>query len=387
MRLIPLNTLEWQIRVDMETFFVHNCICKLYFLEKSLIRIHPEHVFRIEEQKRKKPKRVLHLIFRLLGPQLQQHYAKNACLLSAPKVFMHGNPHLDNYVRSFTGTGMVDFDRSRMGPYAWDFIRFFSSLALFESETIQPNHKSIYKFFRKGYLGAFNNPDIFYSIPSFMKTISPKNNHLTTQNYLLANRKWAQKLNSFPDIRLKAHKLLRLYLKSRDEVKLLKFYRIHQTARCPGSLGKDHYLFSLFPKDSEQNRDQLLIDIKKTYCEPDTALFYSPVEHHGLRMIRASNLYAPNIEQRLGYFTYKKEQYWGREVPSFSVKIRRALILSEQQELAYCVGSQLGRGHRLSLENNNPSKLLQHFQASYKTIQKMSTEMNQHVRQVQLSLV
>ena len=97
-------------------------------------------------------------------------------------------------------------------------------------------------------------------------------------------------------------------------------------------------------------------------------------------MIQASNLYAPNLEQRLGYFTYKKKQYWGREIPSFNAKLKEPLRKHELQELAYAVGTQLGRGHCLSsLEKH--SKIPKHLKKNKEEIILLAHDMSMHAKE------
>ena len=138
---------------------------------------------------------------------------------------------------------------------------------------------------------------------------------------------------------------------------------------------------------TDQGREPILIDLKQTYVEENTPHFFTPTEHHGLRMIKAANLYAPNVEQRLGYFTYDHEQYWGREIPSFNVKIKFALTPSQQEELAHTVGGQLGRGHRLSLYHTEPDSLLNHFKQNLSDLQAHSEWMVKTSREVVRELV
>ena len=42
-------------------------------------------------------------------------------------------------------------------------------------------------------------------------------------------------------------------------------------------------------------------------------------------MIEASKIFADGMEERLGYCTHQGKQYWGRQIPSFSVKVKKFL--------------------------------------------------------------
>lgn len=142
----------------------------------------------------------------------------------------------------------------------------------------------------------------------------------------------------------------------------------------------------LEPKKQKQNRDSILIDIKETYSERNTKLFYSPTEHQGLRMIQASNLYAPNVEQRLGHCTYMSTHYWGREVPVFNAKLKTLLLRRELEELGYSIGAQIGRAHRLSVISS-PLDLKKHLQHNEGQILDLANEMTQRVVEMRTSLL
>lgn len=91
---------------------------------------------------------------------LQQRFVDLYDIRRIPKVFIHGNPHLDNYAKTNNGEAMVDFDRSRIGPYVWDIVRFLSSLSL-KYENKDPSKllpKKTLEAFLEGYVYSFNNP-------------------------------------------------------------------------------------------------------------------------------------------------------------------------------------------------------------------------------------
>ena len=320
-----------------------------------------------------------HLIFRVLGPQYQGSYSSNPVIRDAPKAFIHGNPHMDNYVRTLFGSGMVDFDRSRIGPYCWDLIRFLSSLQLSSKTPEKSVSARVFKYLKKSYRNSFEHPEILYTAPSFLARLKPTSTQLSTKTYLAAQKKWAKKLNLYIVDKDDSfiQDVLHLFLKSRKDEGLLSFFRLAKAARCKGSLGKEHILCCLVPIKQKKRRDAILLDIKETYTEENTDVFYSPVKHQGLRMIQAANLYAPNIEQRLGYFSYQGKDYWGREVPSFNAKLKEPLRRHEQEELAWAVGAQLGRAHALS-SVSEPHRILEHFKKHQKEIHNLAYEMSIH---------
>ncbi|MDE2291466.1 MAG: dTMP kinase, partial [Elusimicrobia bacterium] len=68
----------------------------------------------------KHAKRGVHFYFRNMLLPMQERFAQLMDLSAMPQAFLHGSPHVDNYAKSARGAAMVDFDRSRLGPYAWD---------------------------------------------------------------------------------------------------------------------------------------------------------------------------------------------------------------------------------------------------------------------------
>ena len=371
----------------MTAVYFYAIIVIQLFIGINLLRLPSQHLERVIPTL-SKTKKSTHLIFRLLGPAFQREFSSSPLLQDAPKAFIHGNPHLDNYVRTFHGSGMVDFDRSRIGPYCWDLIRLFSSFYLSAKSFPEPLHQKIYDYTIKGYKHTFSEPHILYSEPSFLHKLQPQEDQFTTNQYLSSQKKWAGKLEEFQVSvdEVEILEMLSLYLKSRKESKLLKFFFVAQAARCPGSLGKEHILILLKPKKQQERRDSILIDLKETYTEEDTTLFYSPEKHQGLRMIQASNLYAPNVEQRLGHFTHKDIHYWGREIPSFNAKLKSKLRRRELEELGYSIGAQLGRAHRNSVIGP-PSDIKKHLRENTTKIIETAQEMSNMVIQIQKQLL
>ena len=328
------------------------------------------------------------LFFRVMGPKLQHNLHRMMNLDEVPHVFLHGNPHIDNYARTMTGAGMVDFDRSRLGPYAWDIIRFLGSLSMRLPEDVRKGDfcpkESVDTFF-EAYLSSLKNPDLHFSVPHFMSAINPKKEELSMSSYLSAGVKWAKKMrkNPLPADDKKIKKLLDGFLQSREDEGLLKIYEISEAGKSPGSLGKMHYIIALKPKDASSGRDHVLLDIKECYEHDDDENFTSPFAHNGIRMIKASNLYAPGVEQRLGYLTFDGKHFWGRQVPAFKAKVASSISKQEAADLAYCVGQQLGRAHRRSCKEFEPKIVEKHFRKHFDQMLHVSEYIN---RELKLSL-
>ncbi len=334
------------------------------------------HVFQKRLSIRPLPRReARYLMFRMACPLMQAKMARYLDLSKIPATFVHGNPHLDNYVRTFNGSAMMDFDRSRMGPYAWDIIRFLSSLSLRREETDGFLDQKVVTHFIDAYYVHFTNPEIPAKTLKLLRSVEPEKWQVNTKEYLKANKKWAKKLRDFaiPPQNETAKLLLTKYLESRNEAQLLNEFRVSEVGHTPGSLGKKHYIYALVPKNEDSYQDAILIDLKEVYAEKNTRFFYSPFEHHGVRMIEASKVFADGMEKRLGYCTHNNREYWGRQIPSFAVKVKKFLSKDEQMDFAYSVGSDLGKGHRKGLRDPLGAQAIERdFQANFDAYYKLS---------------
>lgn len=246
---------------------------------------------------------------------------------------------------------MMDFDRSRIGPYCWDIIRFLSSVSLRREQMKGFLDRKVVEHFLDGYMVHFLHPDIPAKQVKMLKSVHPEKWQRTSREYLNSNKRWAKKMREHPlPVNSSfARNLLKAFLESRHELDLLDSYRVDEIGHTPGSLGKKHYIYSLLPKNSDSHMDAIILDIKEVYEEKNTKFFYSPTPHHGERMILASKIFADGMEERLGFCTFQNRQYWGRQIPSFAVKIKKFLNQDEQCDFAHSVGSELGKGHRKGL--------------------------------------
>lgn len=320
-------------------------------------------------------KQARYLFFRMAGPIMQNKLQRFVDLTKVPTTFIHGNPHVDNYVRTFRGSAMMDFDRSRMGPYCWDIIRFLSSLALRKEENNGFLDRRVIEHFIDAYIVHFMHPDIPHKQLKMLKEVKLERWQTSTKEYLKANKRWAKKMH---DHRINSRseatqQLLMKFLESRNETNLLNEFYIDEVGLTPGSLGKKHFIYSLLPKNPDSHLDAILLDIKEVYEEKNNRFFYSPYEHHGQRMIEASKIFADGMEERLGYCTYQNKQYWGRQIPSFAVKVKKFLDKDELCDFAYSVGSELGKGHRKGLKDPKHAELIEKdFLANFDRYYKIS---------------
>lgn len=321
--------------------------------------------------------------FRSMSMRMQARFSELMPSADMPKVFLHGNPHIENFVVTDKGAAMSDFDRSRIGPYAWDIVRFLSSVAL-KNKNKKLNNRFIsdivLEYFIEGYLRGFYVPDLPFKQVSSMLYIMPKMWNKTTNEYIKNKGKWVQRMreNPIPTDNEMLTQVLAGYLQSRNEESMMEQYFVEEAGQAMGSFGNRRFIVVLAPKEGQSaDLDRILLDLKTVYQDADNEHYYNPYPHHGQRMIHASELYAPNIEQRLGFATYQGTEFWGRQIPSFSIKLRENMDTVHQLDLAFSVGSQIGRAHRKSLLNPEDVPVLDaHLRANYSRFIAVADQMN-----------
>ncbi len=326
----------------------------------------------------------LYLHFRRSCIAMQARFAALCDLRHVPRVFLHGNPHVDNFARTEQGEAMIDFDRSRTGPYAWDVVRFFCSLSL-RRDTPDPKRflaREVIDAFVDAYAAAFDNPDSDIAVPHVLAHVEPKPHERSMGAYLAADKRWAKKLRKNPVF--PSHStvvsLLRLYFEGRYEADVFDRYRVIEAGLASGSLGMPRMLIVIADKTNPA-ADQILLDIKEVYQDPDTSYFFNPYVHHGLRMIEASHLYAPGMEEMMSFLTWRGTQYWGRKVPCFKAKLEGQLSTELQRNFAVSIGVQLGRAHRRSLRATAPQRVVGHLKGEIDTLLGVGQALNREVIQ------
>ncbi|MFI5347389.1 MAG: dTMP kinase, partial [Elusimicrobiota bacterium] len=316
-------------------------------------------------------KRGAHFYFRNMLLPMQDRFAQLMDMGSMPKAFLHGSPHIDNYAKSAQGAAMVDFDRARVGPYAWDLVRLMVSLSLRRKKDGDGllDH-DVLKQLKKGYLRGFRHPDRPFSEVRELKNIEPDDDEASTDAYLAANNKWAKEMRANklrvgdPDV----VKLIAGYAKT-QETGFLNDYFIEEAGRGQGSMGfRGLFLVVLAPKDAKSGKDRILLNIKATRTDPDTEWYKNPYKTEVERMHAAADLYAPGWALRPGSAVLDGVEYDVRQISPQNVKIKKMLNHEQQEDFAYSVGTQLGRAHRLSLVGATPAELEKHLEDHFDEI-------------------
>ena len=297
---------------------------------------------------------------------MQERFVDLVDCKEVPKVLIHGNPHTANYCKTSRGAAMVDFDRSRVGPYAYDIVRFLVSVS-FSGNHVDEDflHPVVVDHFRRGYTYGLLNKKYEHEEMLDLRDREPRKWQMSATDYLESGKKWAKKLfENTVEITGKRRKMLESYIKNVGNSDLEK-YRLTTCAEVPGSMGKMHYLYLL--QDPKEKLDPVIIDIKEVYEEENTKWFSNPFNHHGVRMNTAGEIYAPGWEQLPGHATYKGEQFWCRKIPIQQVKLDIPIDTIDQCDLCFSVGAQLGRGHSGASKEVNSKEIFKDFKDNFDT--------------------
>jgi dTMP kinase len=327
-------------------------------------------------------KRGAHFYFRNMLLPMQERFAQLMGMAAMPKVFLHGSPHIDNYAKSRQGAAMVDFDRSRVGPYAWDLTRLLVSLSLRQKKPADGLlDREVIKQLKKGYLRGFRHPGRPFSEVRELKNEEPEEDELTTDAYLKADKKWAHEMrsNRLPVDDKDVVALVRDY-KTRRGDGILERYRIEEAGRGQGSMGfRGLFLVVLAPINPESGEDRIFLNIKQTRVDPDTEWYKSGHASEVERMRAAAELYAPGWELRAGGALLDGVEYYVRQMDPQNVKLKKMLNKEQQMDFAYSVGTQLGRAHRLSLRDAEPEQLEAHLEAHFDELVEASLVMRDEI--------
>lgn len=320
---------------------------------------------------------------------MQGRFVELADADAQPPVFLHGNPHVANYAKTRRGAAMVDFDRSRFGPYGYDLVRFLVSVSLRRADDGDGRlvHGAVSESLRRGYLLGLAGPDLEREEMFELRRREPKGWQRDLVRYLEKGKAWGKRLEQHAiDPRCdRVRAMWTSYLESRGEEALEGRYVLAAAAAAPGSQGKTHTLLLLEPSDD--SLEALLLDVKETYDEPDTPHFWSPCHHDGERMVKAGELHAPGWERRPGWATVDGEQYWVREIPTQNEKIKRRLDRIEQIDLCFAVGSQLGRAHGLSVQGADESVLVEALEEQLDDLLEVALQLRREVSAAHRSYV
>lgn len=289
-----------------------------------------------------------------------------------PNVLIHGSPHIDNYAKTQFGAGMIDFDRAYRGPYLWDMVCLLIAIHLRNPDSHYCDiSKNIAQTLQESYLASFNQPETPYQLYTPLENVILKPWEENMKGYAKSEKKWASQKNTFPvDVQDPfANALLQDLLSHHPQATAISSHHVSKIFYASGSFGRRRYIYLL-----EKNRAQpIFMDIKETKnflasTWTYTKWYKNPYPSEGRRLFEAAKIYAPDFYQHESYASLKGIDYWGREIPSLNRKPNKIFTTEEQLAFAIAGGSQLGRGHRLSLYDISENHFINYFNQNYSNV-------------------
>lgn len=287
-----------------------------------------------------------------------------------PNVFIHGSPHIDNYAKTLAGAGMVDFDRAYVGPYVWDLLCVLLATSFRNPKHEQkPINQQIIDSLLEAYLYSYQHPEEDYQRFEPLENINPKEWELDSRTYLKSEKKWAKRLSltALETDDPVAVPLLNSFIRNSPDQSQYSAYQIQQIAYASGTFGRKRYIYVL---GQDPKSSPILVDIKQTknYLAMPwryVRWYKNPYQHDGQRLCEAAKLYAPGFAPGESYATLNGVDYWGRLIPTLNRKPAKIFDEEQQVQFALSAGSQLGRGHRLSLQEISQQDFQQHLIKTY----------------------
>ncbi len=311
------------------------------------------------------PEKGPYFYFRRSKSPLHERLTQLIDYRSIPNVFIHGSAHIDNYAKTQFAAGMVDFDRAYLGPYVWDIVCVLMAIHLRNPKHFHKAlNKDISEQFQQEYIHHFKHPELNYKTFAPLDKVNVKSWEENIHNYLKSGKKWAKQLSSenLSDNDPFATSLLEEFIHHHPLKDSFKNYKIKTVAFGNGSFGRKRYLYILEKKKS----GPVIIDIKQTKnysAMPWNFMkwYRNPFTTDGQRLLEACKYYAPKFAEKESYALVNGVDYWGREVPILNRKPDKLFDKDKQIAFAVSAGSQLGRGHRLSLYEIEQDDFLKQF--------------------------
>lgn len=310
-----------------------------------------------------------HLYLRKIKVPIQARLAELISHHNIPSVFLFGSPHLDNYCRTQNGVGLIDFDRALYGPYISDITYCLLSMELKQQDIKKNLDKSVYQKFKKTYLDYLTNEHEEFIKFKPLETAPLAHWEKSITDYISHDKSWYKKAekNSIPIDEPLVIELVRQYFVNRNESSLVNEYKIEFAGLANGSMGRPHTIILL---ENIRDKHLKLIDLKpaKNYRESTWShgkYYNHPFDHEGQRMVEASKLLAPNITLNESYATINGCQYWGREISAINKKFKIQLDDKQLLEFTDAAASQIGSGHRKSIQTHELENLSNHCQKNF----------------------
>ncbi len=290
-----------------------------------------------------------HNYFRFVSRQFSQA----VCALfddvrsSLPDVILHGDPHVEQYAVTSLGRGLTDFDDSGRGPYVVDLVRFGVSLELAARENGWGGAGGAIDDFLRGYRDALSNPGL---------ERPPRRTILRSQagftfDHGLALRRADALIDSDPvapsELQGDFHGYATV-MGAQITALPAGFFRIKKAGRLKTGIGSaldEKYLLRIEGSTEREDDDQIL-EAKVVHALPDSVCIHTDAGPG--RVSLGMSLIARRAFPFTGLAARRDRVFWihGWTDDYVELKVESSFPeLRDLQQVAYDVGTQLGRAH------------------------------------------
>jgi hypothetical protein len=277
---------------------------------------------------------------------------------SLPDVNLHGDAHVEQYAVTTLGRGLTDFDDSARGPYVVDLVRFGVSLELAAREKGWADGDRAFDDFLRGYRDALVDPTLE---PPPLRVVRRTRAGFAFDHGLALRRADAlMDSDPVPPSELEAD--FQGYVSTmRTENPTLPagFFRIKKAGRLKMGIGSaldEKYLLRIEGRTTGEDDDQIL-EAKLVHALSEAGCLHTDAGPG--RVSRGMSLIARVSFLFSGLFARGDRSLWVHCWTDDYVELSIGSSFSEPRDLrqvAYDVGTQLGRAHPKDCRGKAPPR-------------------------------
>jgi Uncharacterized protein conserved in bacteria (DUF2252) len=278
-------------------------------------------------------------------------------LRRAPRVTLHGDPHVEQYAVTDRGRGLTDFDDSTLGPAVLDLVRFATSLRLAVRERGWEGADDAVRTFLGSYAEALRNPTPLPPEPRVVSRLRAR----FDRNRINALARAEALMETLPPSMAPSDETLARTARVLAQVsgRPEAFFRVKRVGALRiglGSAADEKYLLRI-EGDTPASEDDVILEVKKVRPSAGRCVLAEPGPD---RILLGSSRLAYEAFDYAGGITLEGSAFWFHAWRDNYVEldIRRDLDSpAELDEIARDVGFQLGRGHPNTRSNKDSKRL------------------------------
>lgn len=294
-----------------------------------------------------------HGYFRFINILFSQEVCKRFedKLAGTPSFNLHGDAHLEQYAVTDLGRGLTDFDDSSTGPAVIDIMRFGVSMHLAcRDNGWQDQVEQVFNKFMLGYRGALIDPEVEVPEPRLVKKIKTKFK-FDRKAYF----EWATSLvepmtdNGRKQLITAMEPYVENMLFMRTDLSSY-FFKTKSAGHLKMGIGsaQDIKYLVRIEGPSKDPLDDVLLEVKEVRDLSSIKCINITQKNNPFRILVGQSRIAYEPYKLLGYIKLNGITFWVHAwVDNYKeIKIDKSFqSVEELYEVAYDIGSQLGRGH------------------------------------------